>query len=461
VVALGDVADVALATSVFTDTDAVVVAAVVTPRLVGRRRVEPMMRALAVVTSPAVATAVGGVPLRAEVGFHRRIADAGYRIRLIPRVTPSVDPQRHDGIDRPVVVILAAVPTYDVGGGSRGAQLATELLRRGFHVVYVALFGSHESVDLGLRFIHPHLEQYRADEFDAAALAKRCAPGHVLVEIPAPAYLPGMHLMRAARWSVVYDVIDLWSDPALGGDWYRDEVEADYLRSADLVVASAPDLVVRAARTRPEALLIPNGVNAAVFGGAPGPVPSDLPAGDGAIFGYHGSLYGDWFDWEGVIELAQSHPESRVVLIGDPPVAVPPLPANVHLLGLKPQAALRDYLPHFDIGLLPFVVSATTHAVSPLKVFEYLAVGVPVAAAPLRSLTGIEGVAVADRLVDAVERAREIPRPDRAAALRSHSWENRVGMLLAALEGPAPAPDRAPEVVIRPVTHYHRDERRL
>jgi hypothetical protein len=36
-----------------------------------------------------------------------------------------------------------------------------------------------------------------------------------------------------------------------------------------------------------------------------------------------------------------------------------------------------------------------------------------------------------------------------------------VGMLLAALEGPAPAPDRAPEVVIRPVTHYHRDERRL
>lgn len=460
-ITVGDEADCALAATAFGDADAVVVAAVSPPRLVGRRRVEPIVQATAVVTTPAVATAVGGIPLRAEVGFHRRIVDAGYRIRLIPRVVATVDPHRHDGIDRPVVVVLAAVPMHDVGGGSRGAQLTVELLRRGFHVIYVALFGSHESRDLGLRFVHPHLEQYRADEMDAVGLMKRTGPGQVILEIPAPAYAPSIRQLRAGGWKLVYDVIDLWADPALGGDWYREDVEGEYLDAADVVVASAPDLVTHAAARRPEVVLVPNGVNAAVFGIPPGPPPADLPTGAGPVFGYHGSLYGDWFDWDGVTELARAYPTARVVLIGDIPAALPWLPHNVHLLGLKPQGILHDYLARFDVGLLPFVVSPTTHAVSPLKVFEYLAAGVPVAAPPLRSLVGIAGVVTAERWVDAVLPAAQLPRPDRAAVLRAHSWEQRVGRLLTALDIAAPVPDRAPEVVTRPVIHYERNSRRI
>jgi glycosyltransferase involved in cell wall biosynthesis len=81
------------------------------------------------------------------------------------------------------------------------------------------------------------------------------------------------------------------------------------------------------------------------------------------------------------------------------------MPPNVHFLGLKPQGSLPDYLARFDVGLLPFVVSPMTHAVSPLKVFEYLACGVPVAAPPLRAVVGIPGVVTAEHLVDAVEEA--------------------------------------------------------
>jgi glycosyltransferase involved in cell wall biosynthesis len=65
------------------------------------------------------------------------------------------------------------------------------------------------------------------------------------------------------------------------------------------------------------------------------------------------------------------------------------MPPNVHFLGLKPQIDLPAYVQRFDVGLIPFKVTDTTHAVSPLKAYEYLASGVPVAAPPLRSLEGL------------------------------------------------------------------------
>jgi len=64
-IAIGDEADRLLAASLFIDTDAVVVAEVPAPRLIGRRRVEPAMRATAIVTSRGVAEEVGRETLSA------------------------------------------------------------------------------------------------------------------------------------------------------------------------------------------------------------------------------------------------------------------------------------------------------------------------------------------------------------------------------------------------------------
>ena len=105
-----------------------------------------------------------------------------------------------------------------------------------------------------------------------------------------------------------------------------------------------------------------------MFGPGVRTVPDDLPSGDGPVFEYHGSLYGNWFDWDGLADVAAAFEGARIIVIGDPPDGRPALPENVHLLGLKPQHEIAAYLACSDVGLLPFVVSATTHAVSPLKV---------------------------------------------------------------------------------------------
>ena len=80
-----------------------------------------------------------------------------------------------------------------------------------------------------------------------------------------------------------------------------------------------------------------------MFSGVPDELPVDIPPGDGPLLSYHGSLYGDWFDWDALRAVAESFPEARVQVIGDEH-GHPPVPGNVRFLGLKPQFQLPWYL---------------------------------------------------------------------------------------------------------------------
>ncbi|MGH9891155.1 MAG: glycosyltransferase, partial [bacterium] len=208
--------------------------------------------------------------------------------------------------------------------------------------------------------------------------------------------------------------------------------------------------------------LVPNAVNSHLFDHRRAyPRPLDLPAGP--IFEYHGSLYGDWFDWDALRQVAEEFADTSVVLIGDRPAKRPLLPDNVYLLGLKPQTDLAAYLAHTEVALIPFTVNETTHAVSPLKVFEYLAMGVPVAAPPLEPLFGLDGVFLDNDLVSAVDAARSGQRPDPGAILATHSWRARVATLFEALGWDIEADEGSEPVQIesRPVRHYPADQQLL
>lgn len=436
------------------------------PGLVGRRRNEPEVAPLAIAASPQIIAEVGGVPDGDDPlpGLLGRLRDAGHHLALQPAAPAGRSHVRTDPVTAPSAVVLGLVPMHDVGGGSRGTQIALELLEHGWHVTYVALYGTAESHDLGLRFVHPRLEQYRANEADLASVAARVRSPHrlVILEAPVGELVAAADTLRGHGYALAYDLIDDWSAPSLGGDWYDPDRERDIAGRADALLASAVPLADHLAEVTGRGVtLVPNAVNARVFGRAPGPVPDDLPPGGGAVIGYHGSLYGDWFDWDALRAVATDRPGDRVVVIGDIPDALPPLPDNVHFLGLKPHGELPDYLACFDVAIIPFAVTPVTHAVSPLKAYEYLACGVPVAAPPLIALEGL-GLHLDTDLPAAVRAALAGPRPDVAAALEEHGWRERVTRILAATElshaGGSGEPAR---VLRRPATHFARGERRL
>ncbi len=434
------------------------------PPHLGSRRTEPRVAPVAVAVRREAWIESGGPPNGAWTlpGLWDRLRATGRPLGLVPVPGEGAPVDRTDPIAAKGVIILGVVPMHDVGGGSRAAQVALELVRRGYHVTHVALHGTAESVDLGIRFIHPHLEQIRADELDVDRYVGRLRPDErlAIVEVPAARYLDPARRLRAAGFHVVYDLIDDWTSPALGGRWYRPEEEQAMVEAADSLTASAPDLAAKLAGTGRQVTVVPNAVDTTTFTGDPGAPPPDLPMGERTLLGYHGSLYGEWFDWESLADVA-GMAGVHVVLIGDPPERHPPLPPNVTFLGLKPRHELPAYVSRFDVGLVPFEISEVTHSVSPLKVFEYLAMGVPVAAPPLRTLEGLDGVYTAERLILAVEGALTAPRPDPAPVLSHHSWGARLEDLFAAAgRHLAPIREDGAEIVLRPVVHYRRDERR-
>src|SRR5260370_24977130 len=72
------------------------------------------------------------------------------------------------------------------------------------------------------------------------------------------------------------------------------------------------------------------------------------------------------------------------------------MPVNVHSRVPKPQPSLPAYLQHSDVALLPFKNDEIGKYVSPLKVFEYIAMHKPVLATPLPDIVGYPNVYTSD-----------------------------------------------------------------
>jgi glycosyltransferase involved in cell wall biosynthesis len=250
---------------------------------------------------------------------------------------------------------------------------------------------------------------------------------------------------------IVYDILD---DLSIFDEDERGMPESRRVRShhptvmadADVVLASAPALIERHSTERSDIIYVENGVDPERFG-SPVEVQSDAMSLMRPIVGYHG-MVSRWFDFDLVRTVAELHPDWSIVLVGptDPSVKfrVEQLGEmdNVHFLGPKDSDEIAGYVQRFDVGLVPFVVDDMTIAVSPLKMYEYLAAGVPVVATPLPVCISHPLVATApdaEGFSALVEEALAIAgdegeRTARIAAAESASWDSRLQPVLTRLD---------------------------
>lgn len=184
--------------------------------------------------------------------------------------------------------------------------------------------------------------------------------------------------------------------------------------------------------------------------------------------------------WHGVRHLVRAmkllkddgrNPLPHAVLIGDGPERAPAeadaraggLDASITFTGALPHDLLPACLAQADIGVAPFDTAA--HAPlslafywSPLKVFEYMAAGLPVVAPDIPRLRQILGAGEAGLLYDAAnprglaEAIAALAEPSRRAALgaaararaeRDYSWRSHCERLLHACS-PPPSQSRQP-----------------
>lgn len=222
---------------------------------------------------------------------------------------------------------------------------------------------------------------------------------------------------------------------------------------ADLVLASSPPLAKRMRQLSANVLYAPNVADTHLFSEAlaPGVADAAVEALPRPRILFTGAIVSSKLDFELIVALARAQRKWSIVLVGpvgpgDPGTDVSALEAepNVHLLGRRRHDELPAVLRAADVGLIPYAINELTSSVFPMKVYEYLAAGLPVIATPLPSLAGVAEVATAPDAAGTaalIEKALAGDSPqqrlERSRAAATHSWDARleeIGAAIAALD---------------------------
>ena len=216
------------------------------------------------------------------------------------------------------------------------------------------------------------------------------------------------------------------------------EAEQRFASRADLVIASSAALADRMREVSGNVLEAPNVADTALFSTAleAGPIDPALAALPEPRLIFVGAITATKLDLDLLADLARIRPDWSLALVGsvglgDPGTDISRLEAlpNVHVLGPRRQSELPAVLRGADVGLIPYRQSPLTASIFPMKVYEYLAAGLPVVSTPLPALSDVTEVA---RAGDAAEMAARIEaaltrddpdlRMERSRAAAGHSW---------------------------------------
>jgi glycosyltransferase involved in cell wall biosynthesis len=338
-----------------------------------------------------------------------------------------------------VVVILASTELI-LSEGQRSTNLALEFSQRGIPCVFGYWRWKSDEWAVQDR-LEDGILQMPVDVLaswpEMVFRAFGCKEKLLLIEFPHPSFFKLLAEAHASGWKVIYDVVDDWGEFQRVGQaiWYEPPFEKHLLHSADAVTAVNRILADRLRMLgREEIEILPNGL-------AEGVEKIDqerrLDRGDVTV-GYFGYLAGSWFDWKLVASAAESKPNWKFYLIGygGQPEGVKLLD-NIILLGKKPRTELASYAANWDVAIVPFKAEQLAAGADPIKVYEYLAMGLPVVVTGIYPPPGAEDfvfrVEGERDFIQALEKAskiREEKVDQRRAFAEMCSWSNRVDELL-------------------------------
>ena len=120
---------------------------------------------------------------------------------------------------------------------------------------------------------------------------------------------------------------------------------------------------------------------------------------------------------------------------------------NVHLIGALPVAQVPHAIAACDVCLMPYKINAWTHHISPLKLYEYLAIGRPIVSTNIPAVVTQADLAPlvavahdAAEMIAEVERALSRAHDHAAAAARrefaaQQTWDVRVDQIAQLIGG--------------------------
>lgn len=195
---------------------------------------------------------------------------------------------------------------------------------------------------------------------------------------------------------LVFDIVD-----DLAAYNYDNKSKYEYIKTSmeylagksDLVLVTASSLFEKYKNISSNVFLVPNGYDSKLFGEAN--VLSDLlgmKEVSAPIIGFVGTIF-SFLDFELLKYVIQCNQDKSFVFIGSCEfdvhqnwLSIVKNYKNVFWLGKKKKEEIPSYIDKFDVCINPFKVDQVSRSVSPLKVFEYLAMKKPVISVRMESL---------------------------------------------------------------------------
>ena len=156
--------------------------------------------------------------------------------------------------------------------------------------------------------------------------------------------------------------------------------EKEIIKRVDMVTVSSRMLLKQIKKIRTENVFyIPNGVDFEHFYHSHQRMPEEYQKIQSPRVVYVGAI-DQWFNIDLVAYIARNLPKVSFVLIGLSRVNLAKLEVipNVYILGKRDHQILPQYLKNAHVGIIPFKRSKLVEFVHPIKLYEYMACGLPV-----------------------------------------------------------------------------------
>jgi hypothetical protein len=253
------------------------------------------------------------------------------------------------------------------------------------------------------------------------------------------------HAWCAAR---SYYARDDWTELPARRPWVPALREAyRRIRASGMPVLAVSQAILERIDPRGPGVVVPNGVDPGEWAGPPPDEPAALAGIPHPRAVYVGTL-DSRLDVDGVAALAARRPDLHIVLIGPQgePEHLAPLRGlpTVHVLPPAGRAQLVAAIRTSDVCLVAHTRTTLTAAMSPLKIYEYLAGGAPVLSVDLPPVRGIDDrVLLTDSVADFSDRVDEAlalgpaAERDRLGFVAANSWASRHERILETAYGAA------------------------
>ena len=268
---------------------------------------------------------------------------------------------------------------------------------------------------------------------------------------PDAADVPG----RYGEKLLIYHIVDEYTGYADVDAQRAQEIarrERALIARADLVLVTSRRLLESKGDVNPNTYWVPNGVDYMRFaraaqGSAEPPEVENLPH---PRIGYVGAL-NDKIDVALLEEVAKAYPQGTLVLVG--PLRLSDEDArrrftmlcerpNVLFVGPVPVERVPFFMAACDVGLLPYRRNRWTEYIHPLKLYEYLACGLPVVASDIPAAQEEADLlyiaAGKGEFVENIARAlaEDAPMLRRARQQRAaqNTWDQRVAKISELIE---------------------------